>query len=71
MKRTHAETIANVAIGAGALAVAVVVLRDPGRRRIAWTLARRAAAIAGPWLMTEAREAWVRSGSPARPRSGR
>lgn len=71
MERVHAETIANVVIGAGALALAVVVLRDPARRRIAWALARRAATVAGPWLLTEARAAWVRSGSAAAPSAGR
>jgi len=62
MTERQARTAANVVLGAAALGAAVLVLRSPKLRRIAWQLARQYAA--GPvavWTATTVREAWDQS----------
>lgn len=57
-----ARRVANVVLGATAIAGAYVVLRTPALRRQAWQLARTAIAAAAPWLAAEVRQAWAESG---------
>lgn len=58
---------ANIIVGAAAAGAAYYVLSHPARRRAAWHVARRLLAVAGPWLLSEARQAWAQSASPADP----
>jgi hypothetical protein len=63
MTEARARQAANVVLSAAALGAAVVVLRSPKLRRIAWQLARQYAA--GPlavWSATTVRQAWDQSG---------
>ena len=54
MREETARTVANVVIGAAALGAAVVILRVPTLRRLAFGLARTAVMTAIPaWLMRE------------------
>jgi len=65
MTEKQARTVANILMGAAAVGAAVVVLRSPKLRRIAWQLARQYAS--GPlaaWAATSVRDAW--DGSAAR-----
>ena len=58
----RARTVANVVIGAAALGAAVVVLRTPALRRLAFGLARTALTVTIPaWLSREVRQAWTDS----------
>ncbi len=54
---------ANVVMAAAALGAAVIVMRSPRLRRLAWQLARQY--TAGPlatWAAGTTRQAWDRSG---------
>lgn len=55
----YARTVANVMIGAAALGAAVIVLRTPALRRLAFGLARTALTVTIPaWLSHEVQQAW-------------
>ena len=55
----RARTVANVMIGAAALGAAVIVLRTPALRRLAFGLARTALTVTIPaWLSHEVQQAW-------------
>ena len=61
MTEQQARTTANVVMAAAALGAAVIVLRSPKLRRMAWQLARQYAA--GPlavWASGTVLEAWER-----------
>lgn len=59
MREETARTVANVVIGAAALGAAVVILRVPTLRRLAFGLARTAIVTGIPaWLTQETRRAW-------------
>jgi hypothetical protein len=67
MKEDTARAAANVVIAAAAIGAAVVILRVPTLRRLAWGLARTAVVTAIPaWLSREVRAAWQESGSRQR-----
>jgi hypothetical protein len=69
-----ARTLANVILGAAALAAAVVVLRTPPLRRLAFGLARTAVTVTLPvWLSREVKQAWTDSGTrgPSTPGASR
>jgi hypothetical protein len=67
MHRDTAEKIADVLIGAALLGAAVVVIRTPTLRRLAWGLAVTTLTATLPaWINQEARQAWAESGPPAR-----
>ncbi len=59
MTEETAEKVADVVIGVALVSAAYYVLRDPGLRRAAGQLVRRALASSGPWLYTELRHAWA------------
>ena len=64
MSRAQAERVANVMIGAAAIAAAVVVLRTPALRGLAWRLAVTTVTGTVPaWLAREVRDAWEASGT--------
>jgi len=66
MTEAEARTAANVVLGAAAVGAAVIVLRSPRLRRLAWQLARTW--VTGPaaaWAATEIRRAWDESDSRA------
>jgi hypothetical protein len=68
MTEQQARNIANVVMAAAALGAAVIVIRNPKLRRLAWQLARQYAT--GPlaaWTAGTVRTAWDESGR--RPRS--
>jgi hypothetical protein len=55
-----ARTVANIVVGAAALGAAVVILRTPALRRLAFGLARTALTVTIPaWLSREVHEAWA------------
>ncbi len=59
-----ARTVANIVVGAAALGAAVVILRTPALRRLAFGLARTALTVTIPaWLSREVQEAWADTGS--------
>jgi hypothetical protein len=61
------EKVANVIIGVAAVGVAIVILRTPALRRLAWQLARTAITGTGPaWIGREVQQAWVESGRRVR-----
>ena len=63
MDEPHARTTANLIMAAGAAGAAVIVLRSPTLRRLAWKLATRYAG--GPlavFLATTVHDAWEQSG---------
>ena len=67
MTEESARNTANVLIAAAALGAAVIVLRNPKLRRLAWQLARQYAS--GPLAATMAmtvRDAWNESGRSPR-----
>jgi hypothetical protein len=67
----QARTTANVVMAAAALGAAVLVLRSPKLRRIAWQLARQYAA--GPvaiWASGAVQDAWNESASARRASDG-
>jgi hypothetical protein len=60
----QARTTANVVMAAAALGAAVIVLRNPKLRRMAWQMARQYAT--GPlalWTAAMVRESWDESAS--------
>ena len=64
---THerADQAASVVIAVAAVGVAVVVLRTPALRRLAWRLAVTTLTGTLPtWFANEVRHAWSESGSP-------
>ena len=67
----NARTVANIVVGAAALGAAVVILRTPALRRLAFGLARTALTVTIPvWLSRDVQEAWAdgaRSSSGAVP----
>ena len=63
LEEDNARTLANVIVGAAALGAAVIVLRTPALRRLAFGLARTAVTVTIPvWLSREVREAWDEAG---------
>jgi hypothetical protein len=59
------ERVANVIIGAAVIGAAVVVLRTPSLRRLAWQLAKTTLAGTAPgWLGREVQQAWAQSARP-------
>jgi hypothetical protein len=59
MKEETARTVANVVLGAAAVGAAVVVLRVPALRRMAFALIGTALTTQLPvWLRQEASRAW-------------
>jgi hypothetical protein len=63
MTEQQARNIANVVMAAAALGAAVIVMRNPKLRRLAWQLARQYAT--GPlavWTAGTVRTAWDESG---------
>lgn len=59
MKEATARTVANVVVGAAAVGAAVVVLRTPALRRLAFGLVRTAVVTGLPaWLAREVSQAW-------------
>lgn len=59
----HARTVANVIVGAAALGAAVIILRTPTLRRLAFGLARTALTVTLPvWLSREVQQAWADTG---------
>lgn len=64
MKEETARTVANVVLGAAAVGAAVVILRVPALRRMAFGLIGTALTTQLPvWLRQEATRAWRASGS--------
>lgn len=64
MTEKQARTVANTLMAAAAVGAAVVVLRSPRMRRLAWQMARQYAT--GPlavWAAAAVREAWEESAS--------
>lgn len=63
MREETARTIANVVVGAAVVAAAVVIVRTPTLRRLAFGLARTAIVTGIPaWLAREVKAAWQASG---------
>jgi hypothetical protein len=63
MTPANTEKAANVIIAIAAVGAAVVVLRTPSLRRLAWNLARTAVTASLPaWFGREIHQAWVDSG---------
>jgi hypothetical protein len=63
MTEQHARATANVVMAAAALGAAVIVLRSPTLRRLAWRLATQY--VAGPLVVSAvaiARQAWDEAG---------
>lgn len=75
MTEKHARAAANTIMAVAAVGAAVVVVRSPKLRRLAWQLARQYAR--GPlavWAAASVRDAWDESASrlaPAGPAPGR
>jgi hypothetical protein len=62
VKEETARTVANVVMATAALGAAVVVLRTPALRRLAFGLARTAITTGIPlWLTKEVKDAWRNS----------
>ena len=63
MTEAHARQVANVVMAAAALGAAVLVLRSPRLRRIAWGMAKRYAVGPLPALaIATVQRAWEDSG---------
>jgi hypothetical protein len=63
MNEASAEKLANVLIGAAAVGVAVIVLRTPRLRQLAWRLAVASLTVSGPaWFRREIQQGWSESG---------
>ena len=63
MTEQHARAAANTVMAAAAVGAAVIILRSPSLRRLAWQLARQYAG--GPlavYAATTVRQAWDESG---------
>ncbi|HJR61267.1 MAG TPA: hypothetical protein VJ813_17780 [Vicinamibacterales bacterium] len=64
MTQDTARTVANVVVAAAAVGAAVVIVRTPALRRLAYGLARTAITVGVPaWLSREVRQAWDESGA--------
>jgi hypothetical protein len=64
MTEQTANRIANLVLGAAAVAAAYAVLRNPKLRRLAMGLAATAAMSTAPeWIWREVQDAWASSGS--------
>jgi hypothetical protein len=62
----NARTVANVVLGAAAIGAAVVILRTPALRRLAFGLARTGLTVALPaWMSREVQKAWHDSATHA------
>ena len=62
MKEETARAVADAIVAAAAIGAAVVILRTPPLRRLAFGLARTAITTAVPaWLAREVRQAWEQS----------
>lgn len=64
MSEQHARATANVVMAAAALGAAVIVLRSPRLRRLAWRLV--AQYVGGPLVVSAAataRQAWDEAGT--------
>ena len=60
----NARTVANIIVGAAALGAAVVILRTPTLRRLAFGLARTALTVSIPaWLSQQVQTAWAEAGT--------
>lgn len=60
MREETAETVANVVIGIAAIGAAIVILRVPTLRRLAFGLAKTAIITGIPaWLSQETKRAWA------------
>ena len=60
MTENTARTVANVVIGTAAITAAVIILRTPSLRRLAFGLARTAIITGIPaWLSREVHQAWT------------
>jgi hypothetical protein len=60
----NARTVANVVLGAAAIGAAVIILRTPTLRRLAFGLARTAITVGLPaWVSREVHEAWQAAGT--------
>jgi len=65
MSNERAEQAANLVLTAAAVGAAVIVLRTPALRRLAWRLTVTALTGSLPaWVANEVRHAWSESGSP-------
>jgi hypothetical protein len=68
MTERHAETIANLIIGAAAIGAAIYVLRTPALRRVLWGAARNTLIAGVPaWLAAETRHGWAEGANSSRP----
>ena len=68
MNEETARTVANVVLGAAAIGAAVVVLRVPTLRRLAFGLVRTAVTAGIPaWFAQEVQHAWAESGRRQEP----
>ena len=66
MTNEQANRVANAVIAAAAVGAAVVVLKTPTLRRLAWRLALTAVTGMLPaWIGREVRQGWVESGRRA------
>jgi hypothetical protein len=66
MTEDNARTVANVILGAAAVAATVYIMRTPPLRRMAWRLAVTALTGTIPaWVARELRDAWAESGERA------
>ena len=62
MTQESAEKAATLIIAAAAVGAAVVVIRTPQLRRLAWNLARTAVTVTLPaWISREVQQAWADS----------
>jgi hypothetical protein len=62
MTEKQAEKVANILIGVAAAGAVFYILGNPSLRRLAWQMARTAAATSGPaWLVMELKHAWDES----------
>lgn len=62
MREDTARAVANVLLAAAAIGAAVVVVRTPALRRLAFGLARTAVTTTIPlWLTREVKQAWAAS----------
>jgi hypothetical protein len=71
MREETARTVANVILGTAALGAAVVILRVPTLRRLAFGLLRTAVVTGIPaWITQETRRAWSETSNVDRLRQG-
>ena len=63
MTEQQARKVADAVMAMAAVAAAIVVLRSPKLRRMAWQLARQSAAPLAAWTAITVRQAWDESGT--------